>query len=486
MQRFLLSAFIAAFFTTLGLPAFAAAPYIISIGYSFDTRNADNIADAHRIESKAINAYQFCAQATHVNQDQSGLSGCEIAYRKAISSIPHADFRFGVKGAGERHFTVLASLPVDVVTDRTFDRNLTHLETNDRYWQTGLVAYPGKCDVRVASTSTSIQAPFAVCTALGAYFTRELKSALDSHSDAAVALLTAGVPIDVSPFDYALRSAGMTERYITRLAGAGFPLDAHDASGLTVLQRELNAPRQFVPAPVACSADAPCPLRKPDPGNVTALISAGATVDEQTLDIAAKSGNADVVRIVAQHLPAATRACCWRESMRRAIGYGPSDVVDALVQSGWPVKEPMGTGVNFPNGVLECGDACTPLEIALADADIAVGSDAMNRMMFMLSYAGWRGSRGSDAAKMASVLLEHGADPNIHDGYPLWLAVRFCDGPGILNALFAHGARVSAVVTEHDHGLLSVAQHAIFQKDPLYQRDLPAILALLRSHGAKN
>jgi hypothetical protein len=85
---------------------------------------------------------------------------------------------------------------------------------------------------------------------------------------------------------------------------------------------------------------------------------------------------------------------------------------------------------------------------------------------------------------MASVFLEHGANPNVHEGNPLWLAVRFCDGTATLNTLFAHGARVDAV--KSDHGLLWTAQHAVFQHDVVYQHELPAILAVLRSHGAKN
>jgi hypothetical protein len=220
-----------------------------------------------------------------------------------------------------------------------------------------------------------------------------------------------------------------------------------------------------------------CRANNPSAENVTALLAAGASVSDRTVTIASKSGIADVVALLAPG------HCCAGTAMRNAILYGPGTVVDALLQAGWPASGALGDAPAVPNGVLECGEGCTPLEVALADAD----SDETLQMIGPQPFPLWRqpyymwhtSNRTADLEAMVTTLLAHGADPNVNGGYPLWLAVRYCDGVPVIKALLDHGATETG-----DHGLLWVAKHAIYSNDPGYLQDeLPAVMSLLRSHG---
>jgi hypothetical protein len=464
----------------------AGAPYTLWLGYTFEAPSADDVADAHRLESKAIDAYTLCAQAANVGQGQGAQRDCEISYRKAIASIPHASFIVDISG-GPSQLPVrkLADVSVDLATNRDFDQYFAHLETNDRVWTTGLVAYPGRCDVRLATSGATSEARYQLCDALDAFFANQLFDALSLHNDAAFDLLAAGVRVKApSPFDVAASYAGLTTEYARRLSAAGFDVNGRDASGLTPLDRAVNAERVFERAATPCGLFAggstACPVDKPDPQIVQALLDGGAQVTPRTLLIAAKGGNGLAMQELARHFDGSRDAAV----LRRAIEYGPGGVVSALLDAGWSSSAPIGQVPSTPNGVLECGDTCTPLELALARADLSVPEDPPWTDLGSLTYHFWTTRRNVDGTAMVAALLAHGADPNVRQGEPLWLAVRFCDGPTVLEALFARGARVSAY--RGDHGLLWVARHTIFRELPAYQADLPAILAVLRSHGATN
>jgi hypothetical protein len=369
-----------------------ATPYTLSIGYTFDTPNPNDVAAAHRLESDAADAYQRCAQAP--GADQGPLRDCEIAYRKAIASIPHAQFVVEIGGGrGQLVPRKLAAVPVTLATSRDFDPYLTHLEANDRFAPMGLVAYPsGHCDVRLATSGAPSAARTPLCVALDAYFADQLRVALEHHSDAAFTLLADGVRLDRSPYDVALGFEGMTAAFVRRLQAAGFPVDARDAGGLTPLQRYLE--------------------HQPDPRSVDALLDAGAHVDQHTLLLAAQAGNAFVMQELVRHAANLPRSA---EVLRGAILSGTGDVVAALLDAGWSANAPIGRVPLLEGGSHACGAACAPLELALA--------------------------AGVDRAAMTATLLAHGADPNAHQGAPLWLAVQSCDGPAVLKALFEHGAR---------------------------------------------
>jgi hypothetical protein len=439
--------------------AMPPVPYPLWLGYSFDSRNSLDVAAAHELEAQASATYEQCA---HAASGAAALRPCEIAYREAIAAIPHATFRAGISG-GPSQLAVapLVTVPVAVATDPGFDRYFSHLDTNDAFRPTGLVAVPGRCDVRVATTGAPVSVRALLCAALGTYFTTRLHDALALHAGAAFDLLAAGVRTKGSPYDVALAYAGMSSAFAQRLAVAGFDVNAIDASGRTPLQREVDRVRSVAVQAQPCvvlPGGSACTVRRPNPAAVQALLDAGARVDERALELAARSGDAFVVQQLVRRLPGSTRA---PEVLRRAIAYGPGAVVQTLLDAGWSAQAPLGA----PG----CA-GCTPLEVAIAGADGAIPAAARG--------AAWSTVRRTDADTMAAALLAHGADPNVHAGAPLRLALGACDGIAVLKTLLDHGAVVAA------GGLLGLAQRAPCASAPAGRAQLPAVLTLLRSRGA--
>jgi hypothetical protein len=373
---------------------------------------------------------------------------------------------------------------VDDATSTDFDRNLYHLAANNRYWPTGLVAHPGpRCDVRIASTGAAAEPPAAVCVALERYFQDRLYEALVLHSDDAFGLIAAGTKTG-SPLAIALNFPGMTAQYAQRLVMAG-------SSVRGALQAEVNWPRSRARTVSGCvlvsTGATVCPVQHPNMENVQALLAAGDSVDERTLEMAATSGNAEVLRLLAERIQDKTRS---PEVLRLAIGYGPSALVEALLQAGWSANAGLGTPERF--AVNPCSGLCIPIQVALVGADAAGDAllgppfrTANERMTYEAQAGTWMSSaRRADLTRMVSALFAHGAVLKDYDPVELYDAVYYDDGAAVVKLLLDHGATARARYQYKDglHGLLWVAHHTLYSG---FDGD-PQVLELLRTHGAQN
>jgi hypothetical protein len=474
------------------------------IGYRFISQNPDAVALAHRMEAKSLEGYQLCAQGVGLgSRDRAGLMQCEVAYRKSIGGIPTVGFHLviGPRGATEE----LGTLPSSVAADPSFDRNFSHLQTDDKFWATGLSAAPdlmspGSCSLRAADDS-HVAAPFAACEALREYFSaRILVPALYRHDDAALTLLRQGIRPKGErwPLAVALRTGGLTRRYAQAVLEASDAGDVQTAAKRLLLA-ELARPAKISQVPRAALLP-PCAIQSPDGscreyvdlhgapylGAVRALVELGAPLGAQSAD-----GDSLITLAVADNAPDVVRYLLaqpfdWRErqvlggagnrvrAMTYAIATGSSENLKALLDAGWNVNESL-SGISASDWCL----SCTPLEYAVGLAPL---------IPYAQQSASDVQTRSSPNGTIVDLLLARGASVHADGDYLLFLAMynrsiftRGSDGfTHLVDVLIRHGARADVRKPCPLPGNKSAPCGLLRFVDPSETR----LATLLRSHGA--